>query len=72
MSSISPNQDSVRPSGRLLLLSGKTGKSLGRYLVMPDARECYSAITLYERANGAIYVLFGSGGETISGIITNQ
>ncbi|XP_033630167.1 uncharacterized protein LOC117292278 [Asterias rubens] len=60
-------EDSVRPSGRLLLLSGKTGKSLGRYLVMPDARECYSAITLYERANGAIYVLFGSGGETISG-----
>ncbi|XP_022092545.1 uncharacterized protein LOC110980291 [Acanthaster planci] len=56
-----------RPAGRLLLLSGKTGRSLGRYLSLPDNHETYSAITLYTRPNGAIFLLFGSGGETISG-----
>ncbi|XP_038048308.1 uncharacterized protein LOC119722328 isoform X2 [Patiria miniata] len=56
-----------RPAGRLLLLSGKTGRSLGRYLSLPDEHETYSAITLYTRHNGAVYLLFGSGGETIAG-----
>ncbi len=63
-------QQTDRDANRLLLLSGKTGKSLGsKYLETPDQKETYSAVTLYEKTNGAIYVLFGTGGETVKGML---
>ncbi|XP_033117726.1 protein FAM234B-like isoform X2 [Anneissia japonica] len=62
-----PDEKLDRDAGRVILLSGKTGLALGRYLNMSDGHETYSAITLYERPNGALYILYGSGGETIQG-----
>ncbi|XP_072036013.1 uncharacterized protein [Amphiura filiformis] len=62
------SDETDRDANRLLLLSGKTGKSLGKkYLETPDQKETYSAVTLYEKDDGAVYVLFGTGGETVQG-----
>ena len=60
-------QDTDREANRIMLLSGKTGKSLGQYLETPDSRETYSAVTVYKRGDGSMYVLFGTGGETVQG-----
>lgn len=58
-----------RYSGRLVLLSGATGKPLGTsYLEMPDKHETYMSVVLYTPRDGSqAYALFGSGGETVPG-----
>ncbi len=67
------SKDTNRTANILLLLSGKTGKSLGtNWLETPDHKETYSAVTLYEKTNGAIYVLFGTGGETVKGMLDHK
>ncbi|VDI73408.1 integrin alpha FG-GAP repeat containing protein 3 [Mytilus galloprovincialis] len=61
-------QDHSRTSGRLVMLSGKTGKMVGhRYLNLPDNKETYMSPIVYRTTDGSRYILFGSGGETISG-----
>ncbi|XP_071128715.1 uncharacterized protein [Mytilus edulis] len=61
-------QDHSRTSGRLVMLSGKTGKMVGhRYLNIPDNKETYMSPIIYRTTDGSRYILFGSGGETISG-----
>ena len=62
-----PKQEKNRLPGRLIILDGATGKSAGRYMEMPDGRELYSTPVLHTKKDGAQYVLFGHGGETISG-----
>ncbi|XP_077980247.1 uncharacterized protein LOC144435530 [Glandiceps talaboti] len=62
------NEEHNRTAGRIMLISGATGKCIGgQYLEMPDGQETYSSPVLYTHANGVIHILFGSGGETIKG-----
>lgn len=57
-----------REAGHLVVLSGKTGRMVGyRYLMMPNKRETYMTPVLYHPPWGSDIILFGSGGETISG-----
>ena len=58
-----------RLPGRLLLVSGATGKSLGLYLEMPRNKETYMSPVLHTRKDGSHYILMGSGGQAASGII---
>lgn len=56
-----------RPTGKLMLLSSKTGKILAE-AQMPDGHETYASPVCFdcETNNNPTYI-FGSGGETISG-----
>lgn len=58
--------DTVRPAGRLLVLSSKTGRILAN-VPMPDGRETYMSVVCHKKSNQEIEVLFGTGGETIGG-----
>lgn len=61
-------QDRNRTANHMLLLSGLTGEMIGRGVyVMPDGRESYSLPVMYTWADGSQYVVFGTGGETVSG-----
>ena len=53
------------------MLSGATGEPLGpRFLEMPDNKESYMSPALYSPPDGSTpYILFGSGGETIPGLL---
>lgn len=60
--------DHDRESGRLVVVCGKRGQVLGeRYLEMPNSRETYMTPVLYQPPFGSSIILFGSGGETVSG-----
>lgn len=52
-----------------MVLSGSTGKLIGRKLATPDGRESYSLATVYTFPDGSQYIFFGTGGETVSGIM---
>ncbi|XP_078690819.1 protein FAM234A-like isoform X2 [Branchiostoma floridae x Branchiostoma belcheri] len=56
-----------RTAGRLVLLSGATGQSLGSWLDMPDGHETYMSVVVHQTRDGSLYALFGSGGETVTG-----
>lgn len=56
-----------RDAGQLLVLRGKTGKSIGRGFHMPDGGETYMSPVILTLQDGTKVVLFGSGGETIGG-----
>ncbi|QHT65268.1 PQQ-binding-like beta-propeller repeat protein [Rhodocytophaga rosea] len=59
--------DTNRPAGRLLVLSGRTGKVLAQ-ATMPDGKETYmSAICANLSVKGNTTIVFGTGGETIGG-----
>jgi outer membrane protein assembly factor BamB len=59
--------DFNRPHGSLFVFSGKTGKQLVQF-PMPDYKETYFSPAIYDfRNDGNPFVLFGSGGETITG-----
>ena len=55
-----------RGIGRLILLSGGTGKVIS-IMSMPDGRETYMSPVIHRDGNGTIRVLFGTGGESITG-----
>ena len=55
-----------RGIGRLLLISGRTGKVIS-LMPMPDGLETYMSPIIHKGGDGKDRVLFGSGGETISG-----
>jgi outer membrane protein assembly factor BamB len=57
--------DENRPAGLLMILSGKTGKTLTKTR-MPDGKETYLSPIVYDFGQGA-EVVFGSGGEDIKG-----
>ncbi|XP_041362611.1 protein FAM234B-like [Gigantopelta aegis] len=56
-----------RIAGRLILLSGATGKPMGHFLPMPQNKETYMSPVEYRAPDGSHFVLFGSGGETVPG-----
>jgi outer membrane protein assembly factor BamB len=58
--------DPERPAGRLLVLSSKTGKILANVNV-PDGKETYMSVVCEKKNDKDVIVLFGTGGETISG-----
>jgi outer membrane protein assembly factor BamB len=59
--------DFNRPHGSLFVFSGKTGKQLIQ-MPMPDYKETYFSPAIYDfKKDGNPFVLFGSGGETITG-----
>lgn len=60
-----PNQK-IRPSGHILVLSGKNGAVLANAKI-PEQRESYYAPHVYEDVKGQTNVLFGTGGETVGG-----
>ena len=56
-----------RPAGQLMVFSGKAGTLLAA-ATMPDGKETYLSPLVYDfEGNGALTVIFGSGGETIHG-----
>lgn len=59
-----PN-DPNRPPGKLMILSSKTGELISE-AYMPDGKETYMSALVTE-LNGGMMVIFGSGGERISG-----
>lgn len=58
----------MRHSGWLMMISGGTGKQIGRQLEMPEDKETYMSPVIHERRDGSQYILFGSGGETVGGL----
>jgi outer membrane protein assembly factor BamB len=59
--------DFNRPHGSLFVFSGKTGKQLVQF-PMPDYKETYFSPAIYDfKKDGNPFILFGSGGETITG-----
>lgn len=56
----------TRLTGRLLILSGKTGEVL-QWVETPDGKESYYSPQILTGADGTDFVLFGTGGETHGG-----
>ena len=56
-----------RDAGRLVLVDGRSGHSLGRYLNMSEYKETYISPVLHTTKDGSQYVLYGDGGETVKG-----
>ncbi|KAL4229159.1 hypothetical protein ACF0H5_012197 [Mactra antiquata] len=55
-----------RLSGRVMLMSGRTGEVISWYGV-PDERESYYSPQIHQWSDGTKFVLFGTGGETHGG-----
>ena len=62
-------QQHKRVSGRLALVDGSNGQSLGRYLNMSRYKETYFSPVLHSTKDGSQYILYGEGGETCKGKI---
>ncbi len=59
--------DTIRPPGRLMAISGKTGALLAQDF-MPDGKETYcSPIVVDLESDGILDLIYGSGGETVNG-----
>ncbi len=54
-----------RPAGKLMLISGQTGRLI-QEAYMPDHQETYMSCTLLKK-QGETFILYGSGGETQPG-----
>lgn len=60
-------EDGHRPAGRLFVISGASGRPIAAARV-PDGRETYmSPVVADLEGDGALDVIFGTGGETIGG-----
>ena len=57
--------DPDRPAGYLMVLSGKTGRTISK-VAMPDGKESYVSPLVHDFGAGA-EVIYGTGGEDISG-----
>jgi hypothetical protein len=62
-----PPEQHNRESGRIYTFSGRTGYQIGRYLEMPEDKETYMSPVMHTQSDGSVYLLFGSGGETVPG-----
>jgi outer membrane protein assembly factor BamB len=59
--------DDNRPSGQLLVLDALTGRVI-KQTYAPDGKEIYMSPVIYDFKNGkGLSIIFGTGGETISG-----
>ncbi len=58
--------DPARPTGRLLVLSSKTGKILSNVNV-PDGKETYMSVVCERKDDADYTIIFGTGGETLPG-----
>lgn len=59
--------DTIRPAGNLMVISSKTGDLLVKAQV-PDGREAYMSPLIHDfLGNRNLDIIFGTGGETISG-----
>ena len=58
----------VQVVGSLLIVDGRTGKSLFNVSV-PDYGETYYSPQVYEKEPGVFIVLLGTGGETHGGVL---
>jgi hypothetical protein len=61
-----PYETKHRHPGRLVIISGKSGKLIS-IATVPDGKETYMSPVLLRRSDGDYDVLFGTGGETIGG-----
>ena len=58
-----------RPAGSLMVISSRDGKLVAKATV-PDGLETYTSPVIHDFAgNGALSILFGTGGETINGYL---
>ena len=64
-----PPENKSRYPGRLILLDGAQGQMIGRYIEMPDGRETYNSPVLHVDKQRVKYLLIGTGGETIDGML---
>ncbi|GAB6019216.1 hypothetical protein CHUAL_000827 [Chamberlinius hualienensis] len=55
-----------RLSGRLLIISGSSGRVM-QWAGVPDNKETYYSIQRHQHPDGSALILFGTGGETHSG-----
>ena len=53
------------------MLSGKTGKSLGRVFEMARKRQTYMPPILHTTSDGSDYVLFGTGESRVPGMLNS-
>jgi outer membrane protein assembly factor BamB len=60
------NPGEPRQTGYLMIVSGADGKVL-KMEPMPDRAETYTSPVVYHRKDGAAWVVFGSGGESLPG-----
>ena len=56
-----------RSNGFIFVISGRTGQQISDRIPMPDGQETYSNPIAYNISGNIELVLFGSGGETLSG-----
>lgn len=63
---IEPDVEEGRFPGVLMLLDSKTGDIIAAD-TMPDGKESYMSPLFFTQPDGQEYILFGSGGETITG-----
>jgi hypothetical protein len=52
------------------MLDGKSGRSLGKVLNLTDSegeKETYMSPILHHTQDGSMYILYGTGGETVGG-----
>ena len=61
-----PDQHDRSP-GYLIVISGRTGQSLSPPILTPDGHESYMSPVLFKLNGKDDLVLFGSGGQTVSG-----
>lgn len=52
------------------MISGVSGRVVGDGFPIPDGKESYNLPVVYPFADGSLYILFGSGGETVAGNLT--
>ena len=64
--SYSPTVEKRSP-GIFAVISGSSGQQLSERVTMPDDKETYSSPVLYRIMNAIELIVFGSGGETVSG-----
>ena len=65
--SLYQDEEKRRTPGFLVAVSGLTGQQLSEHILTPDNKETYSSPILYKLPDGTELILFGSGGETITG-----
>ena len=61
------DEEENRSPAFLVVVSGRTGQKLMEWVQVPDGRESYNSPILFNHPDGSPVVLFGTGGETITG-----
>lgn len=62
-----PVWDTLRPPGHIMVINSATGQLIAK-AVVPDSAETYcSALVADIQGNGTLWVLYGTGGETLGG-----